>query len=143
MVVSSSCTLRKFFFAASMPFLIAEGTSFALPVPKPTTFAPGSPTTTRAEKLMFLPPLTTFVTRLMLTTCSFRFRFCVSIRLAGTLNGISLELQSCLAGGVGQSLHSAVIEIATTIEHHALDALFLGALGDRFTDQLGAFDIAA
>ena len=59
------------FLAASMPFLIAEGTSLALPTPKPTTPCP-SPTTTRALKLRFLPPLTTFVTRLMETTVSLR-----------------------------------------------------------------------
>jgi hypothetical protein len=44
--------------------LIAEGTSRALPTPNPTTPWP-SPTTTRALKLRFLPPLTTLVTRLM------------------------------------------------------------------------------
>ena len=49
---------------------MADGTSFALPMPKPTTPWP-SPTTTSALKLRFLPPLTTFVTRLMDTTVSF------------------------------------------------------------------------
>src|SRR3954447_9422152 len=70
-VVPCSGTRIRPFFAASMPFLIAEGTSFALPTPKPTTPCP-SPTTTSALKLRFLPPLTTLVTRLMLTTVSFR-----------------------------------------------------------------------
>src|SRR5215216_3499595 len=70
-VVPASGTRMSDFFAASMPFLIAEGTSFALPTPKPTTPWP-SPTTTSALKLRFLPPLTTFVTRLILTTVSFR-----------------------------------------------------------------------
>src|SRR6266513_1400372 len=59
----------RLFFAASIPFLIADGTSFALPTPKPTTPWP-SPTTTSALKLRFLPPLTTFVTRLIETTVS-------------------------------------------------------------------------
>src|SRR5579862_9632656 len=63
-----------------MPLRIADGTSFALPTPKPTTRAEESPTTTRAEKLMFLPPLTTFVTRLIATTFSFRFSACGSTR---------------------------------------------------------------
>src|SRR6202789_1987253 len=81
MVVSSTLTLRRFFFAASLPFLIAAGTSLALPVPKPTILAPGSPITTKAEKLRFLPPLTTLVTRLIETTCSLRFRLLVSIFL--------------------------------------------------------------
>src|SRR5215216_3527799 len=70
-VVPLSGTRMRLFFAASMPFLIAEGTSFALPTPKPTTPWP-SPTTTSALKLRFLPPLTTLVTRLMLTTVSLR-----------------------------------------------------------------------
>ena len=58
-----------FFLAISIPFLIAAGTSLALPEPKPTRPLP-SPTTTSAEKLKFLPPLTTLVTRLMWTTLS-------------------------------------------------------------------------
>ena len=58
-----------FFLAISMPFLMATGTSFALPAPKPTRPLP-SPTTTSAEKQKFLPPLTTLVTRLMWTTWS-------------------------------------------------------------------------
>src|SRR5262245_36401015 len=70
-VVPCSGTRISDFFADSMPFLIADGTSFALPTPKPTTPWP-SPTTTSALKLRFLPPLTTLVTRLMLTTVSFR-----------------------------------------------------------------------
>jgi hypothetical protein len=56
--------------AASIAFLMADGTSFALPMPNPTTPCP-SPTTTSALKLRFLPPFTTFVTRLMDTTVSF------------------------------------------------------------------------
>src|SRR5438876_3633186 len=69
MVVPCSGTRIRFFFAASIAFLMADGTSFALPMPKPTTPRP-SPTTTRALKLRFLPPLTTFVTRLIETTVS-------------------------------------------------------------------------
>src|SRR5579884_2108159 len=143
MVVSSTLTLRKFFFAASMPFLMAEGTSFALPVPKPTTLAPGSPTTTSAEKLIFLPPLTTLVTRLMLTTCSFRFRFCVSTRLALPFTAIRLKLQTRLAGRIGERLHAPVVLITAAIENHFRDALLFGALGHLLADQLRAFDVAA
>src|SRR6185369_13672381 len=61
-------TLIRFFFADSIPLRIACGTSLALPLPYPTTPEPGSPTTTSAANDMFLPPLTTLVTRLMLTT---------------------------------------------------------------------------
>src|SRR5574339_622941 len=68
-VVPASGTRISDFFAASMPFLIADGTSFALPTPNPTIPWP-SPTTTSALKLRFLPPFTTFVTRLIETTVS-------------------------------------------------------------------------
>src|SRR5580704_13647880 len=124
MVVASTCTFRRFFFAASMPFLIAAGTSLALPVPKPTILAPGSPTTTSAEKLRFFPPLTTFVTRLIETTCSFRFRFPDSIRLADV--AIILEFQSRFPRRIGQRLYAAVIQITAAIEDHRLDAFVLG-----------------
>src|SRR5690349_1618277 len=63
-VLLISGTRIRFFFADSMPFLIARGTSRALPVPKPTC-PPSSPTTTSAANERFLPPLTTLVTRLM------------------------------------------------------------------------------
>src|SRR5262245_53312961 len=69
MVLPCSGTRIRLFFAASIPFLIADGTSFALPTPMRTTPSP-SPTPTSALKLRFLPPFTTFVTRLMDTTVS-------------------------------------------------------------------------
>src|ERR1700758_4994897 len=112
MVVARTWIFRRFFFADSMPFLIAAGTSLALPVPKPTILAPGSPTTTSAEKLRFLPPLTTLVTRLIDTTCSFRFRLLASIRLAAVSDILFSELQSRLAGRLGQRFHAAVILIS-------------------------------
>ena len=80
MVWSGALMRRRFFLAASMPLRMADGTSLALPTPYPTTFAEGSPITTSAEKLMFLPPLTTLVTRLIATTCSFRFSAAGSMR---------------------------------------------------------------
>src|ERR1017187_7859260 len=63
----------RFFFADSIPLRMACGTSFAFPDPKPTTAAEGSPTTTSAANDIFLPPLTTFVTRLIETTWSFNW----------------------------------------------------------------------
>src|SRR5438128_3082077 len=104
-----------------MPVLSADGTSFALPIPKPTTPWP-SPTTTSALKLRFLPPLTTFVTRLIDTTVSLisscdastfsRLRF---------INPIGLELQTGFAGRVGYGLHAPVIQKSIAVEHHARD----------------------
>src|ERR1043166_9028705 len=61
-------TRTRFFLADSIPLRMACGTSLALPEPYPTTPALGSPTTTSAANDMFLPPLTTLVTRLMATT---------------------------------------------------------------------------
>src|SRR3989442_7660656 len=126
-----------------MPFLIADGTSFALPTPKPTTPWP-SPTTTSALKLRFLPPLTTFVTRLIETTVSLissceastfsRFLFIIPI---------GLELQTGFARGVGDCLHAPVIEEPVAVEHDALDALLDQALGDGLADRLRAGDVAA
>src|SRR6185312_7795490 len=142
MVVASTWILRRFFFAASMPFLIAAGTSLALPVPKPTIFALGSPTTTSAEKLRFLPPFTTLVTRLIDTTCSFRFRLLDSMRFVNIAMR-SLELQSRFAGRVGERLDAPVIEITAAIEHDLRNALFFRPLGNEAADFLRAGDIAA
>ena len=58
-----------FFFAFSMAFLIASGTSLDFPEPNPT-FPFLSPITTRAAKRKRRPPLTTLVTRLIVTTRS-------------------------------------------------------------------------
>src|SRR5262245_34955028 len=122
---------------------MADGTSFALPTPNPTTPWP-SPTTTSALKLRFLPPLTTFVTRLIETTVSLissceastfsRFLFIIPM---------GLELQSSFASGVRNRLYATVIEEPVAVEHDALDALLDQALGDRLANRLGAGDVAA
>src|SRR6478609_5320679 len=69
MVLPTRGTRKKLRLASSTPFEMARGTSRALPYPTPTTPLP-SPTTTRAVKLKRRPPLTTFDTRLMVTTRS-------------------------------------------------------------------------
>src|SRR5438046_9407376 len=97
-------TFTRFFLAASMPLRIAMGTSRAFPAPYPTC-PPASPTTTRAEKLMFLPPLTTLVTRLIDTTWSFSCNAFGSIRLATKPPRDSSELEAALARRIGQSFH--------------------------------------
>ena len=127
------------------PFLIADGTSFALPTPKPTTPWP-SPTTTSALKLRFLPPLTTLVTRLMLTTVSFRSS-CDGVDLLASFNHSSirvlrscplLELQPGFARRFRHRADAAVIQVAAAVEHHARDALGVQPLGDRLAERLGA-----
>lgn len=66
--------LQRDLYAFSVPFLMASGTSFALPCPTPKLpFL--SPTTTNAEKLNRRPPLTTLAHRLMLTTFSINSEF--------------------------------------------------------------------
>src|SRR5258708_635957 len=110
--------------------------------------------TTSAAKDMFLPPLTTLVTRLMETTSSLRLSRFASIfffiaimsypafwrptrRALGTL-----EIESSFAGCIGEGLHAAVVEIAATIEDHPLNALFFGTLGDEFANLSGGGDVA-
>src|SRR5262245_6763721 len=134
---------RRFFLAASIPLRIAEGTSLALPIPYPTTFAAGSPTTTRAEKLIFLPPLTTFVTRLIETTCSFRFKELGSIRFSSALNAMPLKLQSRFARRVGEGFDTAVIQVTAPVEHGFLQILGLSAFGDQLANGPRPGDIAA
>src|SRR5687767_8616494 len=122
-----------------MPFLIAEGTSLALPTPKPTTPCP-SPTTTSAEKLRFLPPLTTLVTRLMATTVSRRSSCDASMR---SRVFITLKLQPRRTRCVGDGLDAPVIEEPVAVEHHLGDALGLQPLGNRFADGLGSLAVTA
>src|SRR6185295_671871 len=139
-VVPAIGTRIRFFLAASMPFLIAEGTSFALPMPKPTTPWP-SPTTTSALKLRFLPPLTTLVTRLMETTLSLMSSCDGSIRSRVRIP--LLEFQSCFARGVRHGANAPVIEEAAAVEDHPLDALLDGAFGDGLANRLGSLQVAA
>src|ERR1700687_5042542 len=125
-------TRIRFFFADSIPLRIACGTSFALPDPKPTTAAEGSPTTTSAANDMFLPPLTTFVTRLIETTWSFNWNEPASsflVTLAILKSHFLLELQSRLARGIGDRFDPAVIDVAAAIEHHFGVALLFGQFG--------------
>src|SRR6186713_2223131 len=141
-VVPLSGTRISDFFAASMPFLIAEGTSFALPTPKPTTPCP-SPTTTSALKLRFLPPLTTFVTRLIETTVSL-----ISSCEGSTFSRIlfisaTSELQTGFTRRVSHRFHTPVIEKPVAIEDDALDALLDQPFGDGLANGLGPFDVAA
>src|SRR5437899_4510954 len=138
-VLPWSGTRIRFFFAASIPFLMAEGTSFAFPIPKPTTPWP-SPTTTSALKLRFLPPLTTFVTRLIDTTLSLMSSCDGSMR---SRVFIGLELQPCFSGRISNGADAPVIQEPAAVEHDAFDALFDRSLGNRGPNRFGAFEVAA
>src|SRR6202043_3384204 len=123
-----------------MALRMAMGTSRALPMPKPA-LPFWSPTTTRAEKLRFLPPLTTLVTRLMATTWSFRllaltsmFRRTASVSLRICLD-INLKFQPRFPGRCGQGFHTAVVHVTSAVEHNFLDPGGAGALGNLFSNH--------
>src|SRR5437870_9257081 len=101
---------------------------------------------TSAAKPNRRPPLTTFATRLMPTSFSVNSlssrsrgwrspspprRPCV--RAIGPLS----EIEPALAGGVGQGLDPAVIEIGAAIEHDPRDPGRLGPFGEQCADRLG------
>src|SRR5699024_451951 len=80
-VVPTIGTSTRPFFALSIAFLIASGSSSAFPMPKPILpFL--SPTTTTAAKRKLRPPFTTLATRLMVTTRSSNSVWFVSLFLA-------------------------------------------------------------
>src|SRR5450759_4047900 len=118
--------------ATSMPLRIASVTSRAFPMPAPTRpFM--SPTTTSALNENLRPPLTTLDTRFTRTTRSVRSDR--SPLECGYRDPISLlEFQACFAGGVRQSLDSAVVEEAAPVEDHRAHARRLRLRRDLFSD---------
>src|SRR5690242_8803048 len=131
-----------------MPFLMAIGTSRALPMPNPA-WPWLSPTTTSAEKLRFLPPFTTLVTRLMAITSSFSSEgFTSKSRRTARLSrkicfDIGLELQPRFPRRIRERLNAAVILVSAAVEHDFTHAGGLGALGDGFADYLCRRDVTA
>src|SRR5947209_892611 len=139
-------TFIRFFLADSMPLRMACGTSLALPEPKPTTPAAGSPTTTSAANDMFLPPLTTLVTRLMATTSSFNCSEPASILGFFVITGIRiqfLKLQSGFARRVRQRLDPPVIDVAAAVKHHLADTFGLGPFGNGLADLFCGSHVAS
>src|SRR5438067_6960793 len=143
--------------AASVALRIASGTSRALPWPKPTRpFS--SPTTTSAAKPKRRPPFTTLATRLMWTSLSVnslssrsrsrsrsrcRGSRAMSFVPSSVVRHPSLEFQSAFTRGVGQRLDAPVIEIASAVEDHVLDALCGRPLRQELADRLGRRDVGA
>src|SRR5271155_2037991 len=148
MVLPLRFSLIKFFLACSMAFLMAMGTSRALPMPKPA-WPWLSPTTTSAEKLRFLPPFTTLVTRLMAMTSSFKSdgftsRSLRTAKLSRKICfDIGLELYPRFPRRIGERLDAAVILVPAAVEHYFADSGSLGSLGNGFADHFGCRDIAA
>src|SRR5207248_4144454 len=99
----------------------------------PTT-SRSSPTTTSAVNENRRPPLTTLATRLISTTRSWRSRPAAETERSRDIRLIQssdLEVQAALAGSVGERLDAPMESIATTVEHHGLDAGGLGTLGEE------------
>src|SRR3989304_3659168 len=94
-----------------------------------------SPTTTTAVKLKRRPPLTTFATRLMKTTFSWRSRPVASMRCPTVVTMLLLEPQPAGARCFRQRLDPAVEGIATAVEDDGREALRLRPLGDKAADQ--------
>src|SRR6266851_1145767 len=127
---------------------MAMGTSRALPMPNPA-WPWLSPTTTSAEKLRFLPPLTTLVTRLMATTSSFKSEgFTSRSRRTARLSrricfDIGLELQPRFPRRIRERLDAAVILVTAAVEHHFAYSGGLGAFGNGLADDFGSRHVAA
>src|SRR5579864_5027790 len=134
MVLPTMGTVIMCFLASSTPLRMASGTSPALPRPAPTRPCP-SPTTTSALKEKRRPPLTTLATRLRETIFSWNSlpRSSPPRRSRSMRIPIVLELQSGLAGGVGQRLDAAMVQVAAAVEDHRLHARGDGALRQRAT----------
>src|ERR1035438_2722311 len=110
---------------------------------------------------MFLPPLTTFVTRLIETTWSFNWNeaassFLVTLGIQNPFlicnwksktprasnyksqitNYKFLELQSRFARRIGHGFDPAMVDVAATIEHHFGEPFFFGQFGNFFSHHL-------
>src|SRR6266545_7681429 len=83
------------------------------------------------------PPLTTLATRLISTTRSF------SSRESWISTLLMSELESSLAGGVGERLHPAVVEVAAAIEHRGRDLGLLRARDEQLADLRGLRGLVA
>src|SRR6266436_2032830 len=131
-----------------MPFLMAMGTSRALPMPKPA-WPRLSPTTTSAEKLRFLPPFTTFVTRLMAITSSFKSEgFTSRSRRTARLSrkicfDIGFALLPRFPRRICERLDAAVILVSAAVEHYFAASSSLRALGDRLANHFRGRNVPA
>src|SRR4051794_14571975 len=102
-----------------------------------------SPTATSAVNEKRRPPLTTLATRLISMTRSWRSRPCgltlsTSVVLMNPSRCRSSELQAALAGALGEVGDLPVVAVAAAIEHAALDAGGLAALGEEGSGTLRA-----
>src|SRR6476646_1422937 len=136
--------------ACSIAFCTATCTSFALPLPMPMRPSP-SPTTVSAAKPRIRPHFTPLLPRLLEMIVSFNpspraysccdwlelYRCCAMRRIPCS------ELETALAGGVGQRFHATMEAKTRTIECNGLDARRLRALRDALADDGGGRLVAA
>src|ERR1700676_525303 len=127
---------------------MAIGTSRAFPIPNPA-WPWLSPTSTSAEKLRFLPPLTTLVTRLMAMTSSLRSdgftsRSLRTARLSRkSCFDIGLELKPRSPRRTRARFAAAVILVTAAIKNLFVDSSRFGALGDELANHFGRRHVAA
>ena len=128
-----------FFLAISIPFLIAAGTSLALPEPKPTRpFAVADDDEREAEVLAALDDLRDAVDvddlvdhpAFAALFAALPARTALTLTLHRTLHVTSLEFQTVFARGIRERFDVAVIEVAATVEDDARDTLVLRLFGD-------------
>src|SRR5437660_8887699 len=99
----------------------------------PTTWR-SSPTTTSAVNEKRRPPLTTFATRLLSTTRSWRSRPAeLTVRSTSMKSDrvAVLDGHAAAADALGERLDVAVVAVAASIEDHRAHAGRLGALGQQ------------
>lgn len=56
---------------------------------------------------------------------------------------LSLQLQAALTGAISQGLNTAMINVATTVEHDLGDALFQSLCCNLLADLSSGLDVAA
>src|SRR5918992_3063254 len=96
-----------------------------------------SPTTTSAVNEKRRPPLTTLATRLISTTRSWRSRPVDGTDRSGAaMKSSSLEAEPALASAFRERPDAAVVLVAAAVEHGALDAGALRALGEQLAGPL-------
>src|SRR5260370_16802312 len=95
---------------------------------------------------MFLPPLTTLVTRLMATTSSFNCSEPASILGFFVVTGIRiqfLKLQTGFARRVCQGLDPPVIDVAAAVKYHLANPFGLGPFGNGLADLFCGSHVAS
>src|SRR6266540_2903624 len=107
------------------------------------TMRSSSPTTTSAVNENRRPPLTTFATRLIVTTRSWRSRpwglivfLRAAIEVSSKVPLRVLEAQTPAPGSLGEDLYAAVVLVAAAIEDAGLDSGRASTVRDKLANTL-------